>query len=322
MSNLRKVITVMSSASSLALILAGTAMAAPPTGFNTLGQWNVSSTGVVTATCPATFICSTVADGAGFLQQEVTDGAGIRHVRTLIGEGFAAAGTDITRLTFASEDYIRLGGTPGLASAMTIKDSTIAVSSTTAAPGSVVTAFSSSAQILSGWGTLLPATNQSEAILGLALSDAGAGAAGVAGGDEFMTSFSVSANTTLAGLNVTNALDVDQTIYVGGLAANMDRQRFVTEVKTAAALHAGFKFAANTTDPALLNWAAGDKIQVVWAGQNIGGAGSFSTESLIQLTGTTLGSVTGSNQISPSTFEWTSLPATTLNSEFGLKPEF
>ncbi|TPW11318.1 MAG: hypothetical protein FD130_2005, partial [Halothiobacillaceae bacterium] len=107
MSNLRKTVTAMSSAGSLALILSGTAMAAPPTGFNTLGQWNVDTSGVVSATCPATFTCVTVANGNGFLQQEVTSGSGTRYVRTLIGEGFAStATTDITRLTFASEDYV------------------------------------------------------------------------------------------------------------------------------------------------------------------------------------------------------------------------
>jgi len=309
----------MSSASSLALILAGTAMAAPPAGFNVLNQWNVDTAGVVTSTCPATFTCATVANGAGFLQQEVTSNTagGPRYVRTLIGEGFAAAGTDITRLTFASEDYVQMGGAGGLASAMTIKEGALSPSGTAAA--SITTGFSSTAQILAGASMVASAANKSEAILGLNLSDTGA--AGTAGGDEFLTDFSVTANTTTGGVNVTDALGIGQTVYVGGTTALADRQRFVTLVENATTAQTGFKFAANTTDPATLAWAVGNKIQVVWAGQDIGGAGSFSTESVKLVSSGA--SVDGSNLTSPNTFEWTtSGPVSVLFSEFGTAPTF
>lgn len=321
MSNLCKVITTMGSASSLALILSGAAMAAPPTGFNTLGQWNVDTAGVVTATCPTGFTCATVANGSGFLQQEVTSNTagGPRYVRTLIGEGFAStATTDITRLTFASEDYIQLGGAGGLASAMTIKEGTPPTTGMATAAADVTTGFSSSAQILAGASMVANAANKSEASLGLALYDTGAAA--TAGGDEFLTSFSVTADTTTAGVNVTNALGIDQIAYVGGTAATADRQRFVTLVENAVTAQTAFKFAANTTNPATLAWAIGDKIQVVWAGQSIGGAGDFSTESVIKVS--TGAAVNGSNLTSPNTFEWTSTPATVLNTEFGTAPTF
>jgi hypothetical protein len=343
MSNLRKTVTAMSSAGSLALILSGTAMAAPPTTFD---NWSVGSTsaGIVTANtgiCAggSGFTCTTVADGAGFLQQEVvsTTPGGPRYVRTMIAEGFVAAAGSFTALTFASEDFVQLSGsaTPGLASKMAIREGT--ASPTGTLPGSIVSGFSSSATVLSGWGTN-SAANKSEAVLTLALSDwgadpdgAGALTAAAAGGDEFLTSFSVTANTILAtGANVTTALGVDQTIYVGGPdtvanpTASQDRQRFVTLIENAATAQTAFKFAANTTDPATLSWVAGatpDKIQVVWAGQNIGGAGAFSTESVTKLSDGS--SVRGSNLTSPNTFEWTTTgPVSVLFSEFGTAPTF
>ena len=327
MSTLRNVITAMGSACSLALILAGTAMAAPPTGFNTAGNWNVVS-GVVTTTCPATFTCATVASGDGFLQQDVTSNTvgGPRYVRTLIGEGFNPTGTTaVSALTFASEDYVQLGGAGGLASAMTIKEGTLSPSGTAAA--SITTGFSSSAQILAGATMVANAANKSEARLGLDLSDAGVGAALTAGGDEFLTDFSVTANTTTGGANVTSALSVGQTVYVGGLTALNDRQRFVTLIEDATTAETAFKFAANTTDATTLAWAIGDKIQVVWAGQDIGGAGAFSTESVKKVAlanGTLSGlSVSGSSLALPSTFEWTTTgPVSVLFSEFGTAPTF
>lgn len=300
-------------------------MAAPPAGFNTGDAgWSVDTAGTVVGVCPSGGVCVTVANGAGFLQQEVTIGAA-RYVRTLIGEGYDATGTGLARLTFASEDYVLLGGTGGLASAMTIKEGQVPGTGMATLAGSVTTGFSSTAQVLSGSMAINPGTNKSEAILGLALYDTGAGAG--AGGDEFLTSFSVTANTTTAGVNVTDSLAIDQIAYVGGASAASDRQRFVTLVETAVTTQPaspGFKFAANTTDSTTLAWAAGDKIQVVWAGQDIGGAGAFSTESVKKVAlanGTLSGlSVSGSNLTSPNTFEWGT--GSVLLSEFGTAPTF
>ncbi len=325
MSNLRKVIiTAMSSAGSLALILSSSAMAVPPAGG--FDNWSVSNlaTGVITANtgiCAAAsgFTCTTVADGVGFLQQEVTSNTagGPRYVRTMIAEGFVgAAAVPLANLTFASEDFIQLSSaTPGLASKMSIKEGTPSPIGTAAA--SVGTGFSSTAQILSGWGTVL-AANKSEAVLTLGLSDTGVAA--TAGGDEFLTTFNVTANTTTAGLNVTALLGVDQTVYVGGATALNDRQRFKTLVEDATTAQTAFKFAANTVDLTTLAWVVGDKIQVVWAGQDITGAGGFSTESVIKVA--TGAAVRGSNLDLPGVFEWTAAPATVLNTEFGLAPIF
>ena len=339
MSNLRKVIiTAMSSAGSLALILSSSAMAAPPVGG--FDNWSVGNTaaGVITANtgiCAAAsgFTCTTVADGAGFLQQEVTSNTigGPRYVRTMIAEGFiAGAPVPLANLTFASEDFVQLSGPQGLASKMSIREGTASPVNTL--PAAITTGFSSTAQILSGWGTV-SALNKSEAILTLGLSDLGADPDGAgpllataAGGDEFLTSFNVTANTTLAGLNITALLGVDQTVYVGGPntvanpLATTERQRFRTLVEDATTAQTAFKFAANTVDPATLAWAIGDKIQVVWAGQDISGAGGFSTESVIRVS--TGVAVRGTNLSLPGTFEWTATPATVLNTEFGLAPIF
>ena len=329
MSNLRKVITAMHSVGALALIVSSSAMAAPPVGG--FDNWSVGSTtaGVVTATtgiCAvgSGFTCTTVADGAGFLQQEVVSNTagGPRYVRTMIAEGFVVAAGVFANLTFASEDFVQLSGPQGLASKMSIKEGT--VSPTTALPASVTSGFSSSATILSGWATN-NVLNKSEAILALGLSDTGAAA--TAGGDEFLTSFNVTANTVLAtGANVTSVLGIDQTVYVGGLntilnpTATSERQRFRTLVEDATTAQTAFKFAANTVDPATLAWVVGDKIQVVWAGQDISGAGGFSTQSVIKVS--TGAAVRGSNLSLPGTFEWTAAPATVLNTEFGLAPVF
>ncbi len=329
MRKLHKVTTAMGSAGSLALILSGAAMAAPPAGFNTLGQWNVSTAGAVSATCPTGFTCATVADGSGFLQQEVTSNTagGPRYFRTLIGEGFAStATTDITRLTFASEDYVQLGGAGGLASALTIKEGTLSAAGT--APGSIGTGFSSSAQILAGASMVANGANRAESILSLSLSDqgadpdgAGALTAAAAGGDEFLTDFSVMANTTTGGANVTAALGLGQTLYVGGANAVNDKQRFVTFIEDAVTAQTAFKFANNVTDPATLAWAIGNKIQVVWAGQDIAGAGPFATESVKLVSSGA--AVSGFNLVSPNTFEWTSTaPVSVLFSEFGTAPVF
>lgn len=331
MSNLRKVITAMHSVGALALIVSSSAMAAPPAGG--FDNWSVGSTtaGIITATtgiCAAAsgFTCTTVADGAGFLQQEVVSNTvgGPRYVRTMIAEGFVAAAGVLANLTFASEDFVQLSGPQGLASKMSIKEGT--VSPTSALPATVTSGFSSSATILSGWATN-NVLNKSEATLALGLSDAGAGAALTAGGDEFLTSFNVTANTVLAtGANVTSILGIDQTVYVGGLntvanpLATTERQRFRTIVEDAVTAQTAFKFAANTVDPTTLAWAIGDKIQVVWAGQDISGAGGFSTESVIRVS--TGAAVRGSNLSLPGTFEWTATPATVLNTEFGLAPVF
>ncbi len=332
---MRNVLKALSSAGSLALILSGTAMAAPPPGG--FDNWTVNGTGVISAT--ATGICTTVGttcasvvSGDGFLQQEVTLSDGTRYIRTMIAEGFATAGGSLANLTFASEDFVRMGGAAqGLASKMNIREGTLSATGT--APALINTGFGAGATILTGWGTN-STLNSAEAVLTLGLSDRGADPDGAgpltaadAGGDEFLTGFSVTTNTLAAGgANVTSALSVDQTIFVGGATETTDKQRFVTMIDTAAAAQAAFKFATNTTDPATLIYNAGDKIQVVWAGQNITGAGTFSTQSLIKLSGTggsaVNSAVRASNLTSAAPFEWTSTPATVLNSEFGAAPAF
>ncbi|MEQ6341137.1 MAG: hypothetical protein M3A44_05645 [Gammaproteobacteria bacterium] len=321
---MRNVLKALSSAGSLALVLSGTAMAAPPAGG--FDNWSVNATGVVSATTGICAIvgttCATVVDGAGFLQQEVTMSDGTRYVRTMIAEGFATAGGSLANLTFASEDFVKMGGAAqGLASKMNIKEGVLSATGTAA--NLIDTGFGAGATILTGWGTN-NVLNSAEAVLTLGLSDRGAGAAGVAGGDEFLTSFSVTTNTVAAGgTNVTSALAVDQTIFVGGTTNLTDKQRFVTMVDVATTAQTNFKFATNTTDPATITYAVGDKIQVVWAGQDVTGAGSFSTQSLIKdPNGTTPVAVRASNLTSPNTFEWTAAPATVLNSEFGATPVF
>lgn len=314
---MRNVLKALSSAGSLALVLSGTAMAGgAPGGFD---NWSVNATGTVAATCPVGFTCADVVTGAGFLQQEVTSNTagGPRYIRTVIGEGYSASNTTPASLTFASEDFVQMGGVQGLASKMNIKEGVLSPTGTAAA--TIDTGFGSGATILTGWG-VNNAANSTEATLTLGLSDKGTTNT-AAEGNEFLTNFSVTTNTLAAsGANVTSALAVDQTVYVGGTANPTDRQRFVTMIGAAAAAQTAFKFATNTTDPATLTYAVGDKIQVVWAGQNINGAGAFSTESLIKVADGS--AVRASVLTSPNTFEWTAAPATVLNSEFGATPVF
>ncbi len=317
---MRNTLKALSSAGSLALVLSGTAMAAgAPGGFD---NWTVNGSGVVTATTGVCAIvgttCATVVNGNGFLQQEVTMSDGTRYVRTMIAEGYATAGGSLANLTFASEDFVRMGGAAqGLASKMNIKEGVLSPTGTAAA--TIDTGFGAGATILTGWG-VNNVLNSAEATLTLGLSDKGTTNT-VAEGNEFLTNFSVTTNTLAAGgANVTSALSVDQTIFVGGTSNPLDKQRFVTIIDTAAAAQTAFKFATNTTDPATLAYALGDKIQVVWAGQDITGAGAFSTQSLIKVSDGS--SVRASNLTSANTFEWTSAPATVLNSEFGAAPAF
>ncbi len=315
---MRNVLKALSSAGSLALVLSGTAMAGgAPGGFD---NWSVNSSGVVAATCPTGYTCADVVTGAGFLQQEVASNTvgGPRYIRTMIGEGYSATNTTPASLTFAAEDFVQMGGTAqGLASKMGIKEGVLSPTGTAAA--SIDTGFGAGATILTGWGVNNTA-NSAEAVLTLGLSDKGTTNT-AAEGNEFLTNFSVTTNTLAAGgANVTSALAVDQTLYVGGTAATADRQRFFTTIKDAAAAQTAFKFATNTTDPATLAYAVGDKIQVVWTGQDITGVGAFSTESLLKVSNGS--AVRASNLASASTFEWTSAPATVLNSEFGAAPAF
>lgn len=321
---MRNVLKALSSAGSLALVLSGTAMAAgAPGGFD---NWTVNATGVISATATgicttAGTVCTSVVNGDGFLQQQVTLSDGTRYIRTMIAEGFDTAGGSLANLKFASEDFVRMGGAAqGLASKMNIKEDVLSPMGTAAA--SIDTGFGAGATILTGWG-VNNVLNSAEAVLTLGLSDKGTTNT-VAEGNEFLTSFSVTTNTLAAGgANVTSALSVDQTLYVGGTAAPTDKQRFVTMIDTATTAQTGFKFATNTTDPATVSWAIGDKIQVVWAGQNITGADAFSTQSLIKdPSGPTPVAVRASNLTSAAPFEWTSTPATVLNSEFGAAPAF
>lgn len=330
---MRKTIKVISSAGSVAMLLAGTAMAVPPAGVG-FDNWAVNGTGNIATTvggttnpCPTNYTCQELASGTGFLQQQITETAtGKKYFWTIIAEGpVSTLGTD--NRPFTSEDFVQLGtggsSVPGLYANQRINEGT--VSPTNTAQAAVTNGFSTSTQISTGWA-VINAANSAETDIKLNLSDRGV----VAANDEFLSAFNVkSATPALGGPNVVSELNIDQAAWIGdttAAAAPSDKQRFYTKLvaSSGASPVGGFTFtpgggAAVTVQGTPIDWAAGDKIQVVWVGQTIGGLGSFGAENLIQVTGSTLGTVSSSSTTAPGPWDWT---AGTLLSAFGTGPTF
>ncbi|MFZ5595176.1 MAG: hypothetical protein ACOY4D_13155 [Pseudomonadota bacterium] len=330
---MRKTIKVISSAGSVAMLLAGTAMAAPPTGVG-FDNWeisggNVDVVGAGTGNpCPTGYTCQELAKGTGFLQQQITETAsGKKYFWTVISEG-ADGAANLAGRPFASEDFVQLGtggsSVPGLYANQRISDGTVSPIGT--AQSSVTNGFSTSTQISTGWAVNNVA-NSAETVINLNVSDAGVAAAN----DEFLSAFNVvSATPALGGANVVSALTVDQVAWIGdttAAAAPSDRQHFYTKLvaSTAASPVGGFTFtpgggAAVTVQGTPVDWTSGDKIQVVWVGQTIGGLGSFGAENLTQVTGTTLGTVSSSSTTATGPWDWTA--GGTLATQFGTAPTF
>jgi len=334
---MRKVIKIIGSAGSAALLLAGTAMAgAPPTGAS-FDNWAINATGDVATTtasttnpCPTGYTCQELASGTGFLQQQITETAtGKKFFWTIIAEGGTGVATMAGR-PFASEDFVQLGtggsSVPGLAANQRISSGTLSAVGT--AQAAVTTGFSTTTQIYTGWGAA--AGRSSETVISLGLSDVGTAANK---NDAFLSAFNVTGYTPSGGgANVITNLTVDQVAWIGDTAAAAtaapgDRQHFYTEITPATAVSpvGGFTFTpgganAVTVQGTPITYAVGDSIQVVWVGQTIGGLGSFGAENLTNKTPATPTTVSSSSTTATGPWDWAA--GGTLATQFGTAPTF
>ena len=281
---MRNVIKIVSSVSSAALLLSGAAMAAAPTGF-ALDAWTVSTTGAITATCPAGAVggCAPLASGTGFDQTQFVLG-GRTYIRTILAEGWAATGAAQApgTLKFTDENLVQIG-IAGVAAAQGLISKTHITEGVT--PAIATTGFLGDSTIRTGWGTgtvagVADPTRLAEVAIVLNVSERPALAVGgVQGANDFLSKFAFGGYTNATGSNVIDSLVMDQTIFLNALA---DKQRFVSSTKTAGTAPAqvapaapGFKFAANTDVPATyLTWTPTQQIQAIWVAQSVSNAGS------------------------------------------------
>lgn len=256
---MRSAIKLAYSMGSVAVILSGAALSAPPAPFGAY----TGGGGTIAATCPAGTgnTCSTAPiTGLGFMQREETI-AGQKYIHTIIDDGKG----------FKSEDFVQFNNT-GTASAKGIASRS---SITETASG---TKFDTSADILTGWAVTDKANNISEAKLGFGLDVA----ATTGKNDGFNTKFTAEVVTLVtppAGsttANKVNSLAIDQIV---GLDVIGDKQHFYTAIKPAATSLAGFKFVGGQ---GLVTYTAPEPIQLVWIGQQVTGAGAFGTMTLAQ----------------------------------------
>jgi len=300
---MRKVTKLAISFGSAALILGGGAFAQGPT----LGSTTLDPNTGVPSGCPAGFTClAPIANEAGFLQREVTNGTE-RYIQTIIQDGSVAAGA--VGQGFASEDFVRFNNTgqqsaQGIRSQLTVRDAAAADSF-----------FISTSNIEAGWAVN---GGDAQAVIDMQIQDGGQAGQNLG----FDTQFSVDTSFNAAtGLNTLNSLRADQTVGLGltGAVNNNDRQRFYTEIKQAAA--------AGSSDLATVGtgtvrgngatWAAGEVIQVVWAGQQVAGTPQFGTQTVNNVTQNNLGvpNFTSLTDLaSPGPWLW--------NAEFGTTPVF
>lgn len=93
---------------SASLLMAGAAMAAPPTGF-TYNDYTVSVGNITPGACPSGYTCQTLQSDVGFLQQRVSDGtAAGTFFRTIIVEDDASAGDpgQVDGLAFRNDTFV------------------------------------------------------------------------------------------------------------------------------------------------------------------------------------------------------------------------
>lgn len=94
--------------SSASLLMAGAAMAAPPSGF-TYNDYTVNAGVITPGACPVGYTCQTLQGDVGFLQQRISDGtAAGTYFRTIITEDDASAGdsTQVDALAFRNDSFV------------------------------------------------------------------------------------------------------------------------------------------------------------------------------------------------------------------------
>lgn len=284
---MRNVIKIVSSVSSAALLLSGAAMAAGPAGY-AIDSWTVSNTGFITANCPATLVCSSLARGVGFEQIQFSS-AGRTYIQTILAEGWSTTATGAqlpSTVKFTDENLVQIGvagavAAQGLISKTRIVDGVV--------PAIAATGFLTESTIRTGWGTgtvagVGDAARLAEVAIKLDVSERPTGATTTA--NDFLSKFAFAGFTNVAGVNTVDDLEMDQTIFLNNVN---DKQRFVSSTKIASAAPAqatpaapGFKFAANTDVPArYVTWAPTDRIQAIWVAQGVTGANSVASGSAL-----------------------------------------
>lgn len=299
---MRKVNKLAISFGSAALILGSGAFAQLPT----MGSTTLGADGTPTG-CPAGFTCSApIANEAGFMQREVTNGTD-RFIQTIIQDGSIAPGA--VGQGFASEDFVRFNNSgqqsaQGIMSVLSVHDGASATSS-----------FDTTSNINAGW-----AVNGADATAVISMAIVDAGTAGQNLGFETLFDVDTSFNAA-TGTNTLNSLRADQTVGLGltGAVNNNDRQRFFTEIKSADA--AG-NSNLTTVNPAArgpgATWALGERIQVVWAAQQVAGTPQFGTQTVTNVTQNAAGvpNFTSLTDLAaPGPWAW-------VTTEFGTPPTF
>lgn len=298
---MRKVNKLAISFGSAALILGGGAFAQLPT----MGSTTLGADGTPTG-CPAGFTCSApIANEAGFMQREVNNGTD-RFIQTIIQDGaLTGAGQG-----FASEDFVRFNNSgqqsaQGIMSVLSVHDGASATST-----------FDTTSNINAGWAVN---GGDATAVISMAIRDPGADGQNL--GFETLFDVDTSFNAT-TGLNTLNSLRADQTVGLGGIpvagAPLTDKQRFFTEIKSADAVGSSN---LTTVNPAArgpgATWALGERIQVVWAAQQVAGTPQFGTQTVTNVTQNAAGvaNFTSLTDLAaPGPWQW--------NAEFGTAPIF
>ena len=264
---MRSAIKLAYSMGSVAMILSGAALSAPPTAFGQYIGAGATITPTGTGGCPAGFTCqalSAAISGLGFLQREIVDATGAKYIHTIIDDNKGFKTEDFVKFNLSGQNAAK-----GIASRSSITE--------TAADGTI---FKTGADILTGWGATDQVNNKSEALLSFSLDKPSVGGLN----DKFFTSFNATVATragATAGtpdINVTERLAIDQTVGLEGPAGSTDRQRFYTAIQPANNALTAYKIPGGVGPGVTV--ALKSPVQIVWVGQTVTGAGSFGTTTL------------------------------------------
>ena len=239
---------------SAALILAGTAVAGPPTPYD---DWRVSA-GVITSPagaplpCPTGFTCGAPLIGDGFLQRTLTQnipGGAVQYFQTIITNQGATAANP-ANLDFSDESFVRssTGGqaASGIADRQRIND----------IPQNLTTTN----ELNMGWANTggTPELNLSQTLTEPATN--------------FSTDFNFQSNNAGADRKMTigQSVSLQQTGQPGS-AGDVQGFKLVQVGGNTFVPAAG---SATTQDGQTVNWTAGQTVQAIWVGQDMTGSTS------------------------------------------------
>ena len=233
----------------------------------------LSSGGTITATgegntgicdpTTGTFTCGTPLKGNGFYQRSITEkSSGTTYFQTIIlpNDTDVTAGTDITKLPFADENFVLQGGGTGIAD----KQSNYALH-TTSNPGD----FTSTTNIDAGWAT--PASGD-VVTLSQNIKDL-YDASSNPNGSDFELTFGLTGDGTQA-----TSLHIDQSVSLCADVTSSCTDKQKLDVRRLIAASAGDTAALPTGDQlqglAQVHYSADDVIQAVWLGQAVTTSGT------------------------------------------------